>query len=716
MRKTPEGVPDDANYLRPDEDAPEGYSVVEGPGGGRYAVRGGESEDEGSQTPDNRPDIDVPEGTEFVDTEYGAVPDTEGPIPPDMRSAEIGADVHPVLWKRPDDEEELDEYISEIQDTDWFGEGSEIFEKAWDGDENTENYHTDEDGNWDEERLQKHDEWTDELLNEDATTDADEEPIGMVLLGPPGAGKGWWQEQADEGEFGETGEFTEREFTAISSDRTKEPIPEYNQTNAAEVHDEASKMAKDELAPKVTENEQNAVIDKVATSPDSTIRMVEAMQEQGYDIRASFVDVPTEKAVHNAVSRFFEEGRFTPLDFVKGAVEDSRSSFDEIVDQMDIPEEKVGRFDNDVEWGDPPDVEDMGEDLLKFYRDFFGWEFTRTYKSIEVQVPYGDKNGRKTTRRRQRERDNGVDGAGLRREVSRGNGRSGGKRVADATFDSPIEGERLLSRVSTDALTPSETDEKRIEVVNVRQTPDDKLAKSDGSDGLYYLSKQNRVPSRWQTFADRVSDPVLEQSDDVVDRLTRAYKSQVWPDDLSKAPRTWDEDDAVEGTLKDWVDTVIERMDPLHDQYSGVPALASLTVQKVIRRSLTQPQGWSVNSVAKNLRDEFDWMDQKQSESIARQEVAAVLNTAKSVMLRAAEKEDEQYLYDWVGPDDAHTSKICEDIKKELERRGGEVPLAVLEDVLYDVAKEYDGKGGTPHRVEELIPHFGCRHTLERVA
>jgi len=353
----------DRVYVDSPEEAPEGVQVQQGDQGGLW-YPGGAEEGEGDDSGGDGDDV------EWVETEHGKVPDTDGPIPPDMRDEPIGSDAHPVLWKRPEGEEELNEYITEIQDTEWYGEGSKIFEAAFHGDENTEAEHTNEDGEWDEERLEKHEEWGEELLNDDAATEEGEEPIGMILLGPPGAGKGWWQEQVEEGAYGETGEFVERDFTAISSDRTKEPIPEYDETNASEVHDEASKIAKENLAPKAIENEHNVIVDKVATTPDSTLDMIDSMRKKGYDVRANFVNVPTEKAIHNAVSRYHEEGRFTPLDYANGAGESSRESFNTILDEAEIPDEKAGRFNNDVEWGNAPEAEFIGDDLLKQWYEF----------------------------------------------------------------------------------------------------------------------------------------------------------------------------------------------------------------------------------------------------------------------------------------------------------------------------------------------------------
>jgi len=181
----PEAIP----YTDPDE-VPEGARTIEGPREGNYYIPVDDTEGDGDEG------IDLSE-----------------------RDAEIGDDsVHPAKWRRPE-EGELDTYIEEIQETEFWSGGHETFKKAFHGDENTENEYTDEEGNWDEDRLEQHQEWGEDLVNEDAATDEGEQPVGMIVLGPPGAGKGWWQEQVAEGEYGD--DLGGRNFTQISSDRTK---------------------------------------------------------------------------------------------------------------------------------------------------------------------------------------------------------------------------------------------------------------------------------------------------------------------------------------------------------------------------------------------------------------------------------------------------------------------------------------------------------------
>lgn len=442
----PSDVPDEAIHVPSEEEAPEGARTITGPEDGTYYIPVGESPggsssdggDESEEGEGDEPDIDMQE-----------------------RNNPIGSDTHPASWERPEPEE-IDGYIDEVQSSEWWSGGHEAFQEAFNGDKNTAADYSAEDPEtgetiWDPERAEQHREWADDLLNEDAATDEGEEPVGMVLLGPSGAGKGWWQEQVEEGAYDDE---LDREFTHISSDETKEPIPEYDGENASEVHDEASHIAKEYLAPEAIEGEHNVMIDKVATSPESTMRMIEAMQDAGYDIRASFVDVPEDKSVHNAVGRYHDEGRFTPLEYVAGTRSQSRDSFDTIVEEAGIDEEKVGVFNNDVEWGDPPEPVDVGEELLRMYKALLTDTEINRYISTERVDEHGQDNGRQTRREQRSERDSRVARGELRRSVSGRLHRGPGRRV-----------------------DPDEI----AEVDTVHEAPDDVVVHHDDEIGLFYL-------------------------------------------------------------------------------------------------------------------------------------------------------------------------------------------------------------------------------------
>jgi len=147
--------------------------------------------------------------------------------------------------------------------------------------------------------------------------------------------------------------------------------------------------------------------------------------------------------------------------------------------------------------------------------------------------------------------------------------------------------------------------------------------------------------------------------------------------------------------------------DPMWDEYDGVPMAAGMTVKQEIRDSLTQPQGWSLDSIVDRLDDEFPNLEEFNKRRIARQEVAGVLNGAKITALLAQPSDPK---VKWVGPDDADTTELCEEVKSEV---GDGVPVSELIELLEEKANNFEG--GTPRRAEDGLPHYLCRHTVEVV-
>jgi len=207
---------------------------------------------------------------------------------------------------------------------------------------------------------------------------------------------------------------------------------------------------------------------------------------------------------------------------------------------------------------------------------------------------------------------------------------------------------------------------------------------------------------------DAVPDERWSELDDI---LFRSYKEQVWDEQFDK--QMWSGSDEVPDFVKRWVEEVIEMTDPMwHGGFENIPETAALTVHKEIRDSLTQPQGWSINSIVNRLTDEFEFLDIDQARTITRSEVAAVLNKARETAYRA--RPDEVQV-DWRGPDDSDTTEICSTVKELIEQSGGSVNVSELQNILEEVAREHTSKGGTPERAEEYMPHYQCRHTMIEV-
>lgn len=190
------------------------------------------------------------------------------------------------------------------------------------------------------------------------------------------------------------------------------------------------------------------------------------------------------------------------------------------------------------------------------------------------------------------------------------------------------------------------------------------------------------------------------------ERVREAFREQVWPDDLNKSP-SWQSDDDVTQETQEWVDAVFQMRDPLYDQYDDIPQAAALNVKSAIRESLTQEQGWSLDSVVSRLEDDFDVLSRGRAKRIARQEISATLNQAEKISFKAL-PDDRRPNVVWSGPSDSSTTELCEEVKREV---GDGVPLTELEDILSEKASQYEY--GTPERVDQLVPHWQCRHQID---
>lgn len=247
-----------------------------------------------------------------------------------------------------------------------------------------------------------------------------------------------------------------------------------------------------------------------------------------------------------------------------------------------------------------------------------------------------------------------------------------------------------------------------------------------------YVATQNLQRPEGLTKTQRKTGEHFELVDDL---LMEAFEKQIWCDDIQKAPNMWRRDDEVPQFVRSHVQDAIEEADVMWGDYDDIPQTASLKVHEIISDSLTQPQGWSIKSVTKNLLDEFPEMKSKTAETITRTEIAAILNKARELAYEAAvgigavggiggglrpegaePGEVPEVGYYWSGPQDHATTKVCEETKEEIHDRGGYVSKDTLKDILYRKAKKYEGtrEGGTPARVSSFIPHYQCRHTFIR--
>lgn len=211
---------------------------------------------------------------------------------------------------------------------------------------------------------------------------------------------------------------------------------------------------------------------------------------------------------------------------------------------------------------------------------------------------------------------------------------------------------------------------------------------------------------------------------EVEDALTEAVKSSVfWVEDaydegahISKAPGVWRESDDVPEAVRDLIADVIDTTHWDWDSFESLPIEDIRDLEALIETRLTQPQGWSIESLARDIEQEFH-LTEDAAVGIAADTSHNVLNTAKEEAYDTMEGSEE-FEFDWLNPNDHRTTPVCQEIQEEINDRGGSVTKPVLKQILMAKAEKYEGTsegGGTPDRVQFWEPHYQCRSTFARV-
>ena len=176
-----------------------------------------------------------------------------------------------------------------------------------------------------------------------------------------------------------------------------------------------------------------------------------------------------------------------------------------------------------------------------------------------------------------------------------------------------------------------------------------------------------------------------------VDTLEQAALAMIAPDAITQQGRpTYTSEEDVPPNVRNRIRQAVRS----HD-FSVVESMSSARLQDIFETRLTQPQGWSLDSLTQHLRDEGVAADR--ARTIARTEATAILNRAREDAAADLAKElDEPVLHYWDGPQDEDTSQMCAWLK------GGDD----LVDADADVATGFEGThpefGGDPVPMDEL--------------
>lgn len=170
---------------------------------------------------------------------------------------------------------------------------------------------------------------------------------------------------------------------------------------------------------------------------------------------------------------------------------------------------------------------------------------------------------------------------------------------------------------------------------------------STGAEGAGGLFAQEHDDEEWEHASEKLSE---------------GFEHLVWSEVDTKADPFWDEDSRVPDAVQELIKEAI-RDGAIFESIDGVSASSKL--EDFFEEKLTQPQGWSLSSIANDLQSKFD-IAEDQAATVARTESASILNNAREKSYERLGVEDEAQ-FKWIGPDDHRTTDACEWLKEQTK-------------------------------------------------
>jgi ribosomal protein L37E len=209
--------------------------------------------------------------------------------------------------------------------------------------------------------------------------------------------------------------------------------------------------------------------------------------------------------------------------------------------------------------------------------------------------------------------------------------------------------------------------------------------------------------------AQQAYDITAEQADDL---LYDAHRHIAWAptgDVEQQALPFFDDDESVPKFVRRTISEAIDQ-GALSTSYESIPASARGRLAQVFEENLTQPQGWSLQSLTTDLAEEFGISTQR-ARTIARSETSSLLNTAREIGYRLRGMLDDEQLFKWVGPEDEATTEACSWLKQQTnpEYGGSPVELSELRELVAEANERF-----IDHDGRRWTPHIQCRHTYTR--
>lgn len=161
-------------------------------------------------------------------------------------------------------------------------------------------------GRWDPARIAIHTGIV-QLLVSPAQRPIHEPPLGVLLLGLPGAGKTTKLKPIVQQQ-----NFPGRTWTVVDPDDIKARLPGYQGIIASRYHEESSEVCSSRLVPTTLGLRHDILFDQVGGNLTSLAARIDMLDAAQYEVHAVIAKVPIHFSVQSVVERFAANGRWVP--------------------------------------------------------------------------------------------------------------------------------------------------------------------------------------------------------------------------------------------------------------------------------------------------------------------------------------------------------------------------------------------------------------------
>lgn len=154
--------------------------------------------------------------------------------------------------------------------------------------------------------------------------------------------------------------------------------------------------------------------------------------------------------------------------------------------------------------------------------------------------------------------------------------------------------------------------------------------------------------------------------------------------------------------------------DAVHrNDFRTIEDAPSARLEQYFEEKLTQPQGWSIDSLARGLRKR-GFVESENARTAARTESAAILSRAREdATAELAASVNDDVLHYWDGPEDDGVTEMCQWLKEQTNPEFGGTPVTMdeLRDLQDEAIRRFSDHDPGAAAVRAHVLHPNERHT-----